>query len=295
MPPTDKSGTLDMTEVLQLASKLNIAMSERKLKKEFAVMDVQQRGAVPFTAFAEWWNTKKELERRESRRHVKDIFDSFDRDQGGTLDKEEMARMCSRAMKRLKIDDFNLEDDWEAMHKEPRGGVTFSAFEAWWKDRMGITDAEIPVLPEYMVQKISEADRGRVSAAGVGSRNGKQLWDILRPRLKMLVKMQTEWGSVNELYDSSSSSSLFITVPVPEWIRDPDSPFSVGWDLSQVFFLLYVAILVPLRICFDISLQMLSVRAPHPQILITLNPSTEVFIGLAFRNLRVLYAKRTGS
>jgi hypothetical protein len=47
--------------------------------------------------FAEWWNTKKEEERRVSRRHVKEIFDSYDKDGGGSLDKDEMARMVSKA------------------------------------------------------------------------------------------------------------------------------------------------------------------------------------------------------
>ena len=55
---------------------------------------------------------------------------------------------------------------------------------------VGIDDAEIPVLPEYMVQKITDSDRGGTSscAAGVGSRTGNQLWAMLRPRLRMLVQ-----------------------------------------------------------------------------------------------------------
>ena len=28
--------------------------------------------------------------------------------------------------------------------------VTLPAFENWWKSRLGIEDADIPVLPEYM-------------------------------------------------------------------------------------------------------------------------------------------------
>jgi hypothetical protein len=42
----------------------------------------------------------------------------------------------------------------------PRPGeeeVTYQKFEAWWKERLGIVDANIPVLPEFMVQKIDEA------------------------------------------------------------------------------------------------------------------------------------------
>ena len=50
----------------------------------------------------------------------------------------------------------------------------------------------------------------------------------------MLVRMQTEWGAVNDLYDSSSANSLFTAQPVPPYIRDPDSSFSMSWDLVQV-------------------------------------------------------------
>ena len=68
------------------------------------------------------------------------------------------------------------------MSKGPHGGVSFNAFESWWKERMGILDSDIPVLPEYMVQKIVESGRGRrACTSGVGHRKGGELWDILRP------------------------------------------------------------------------------------------------------------------
>ena len=34
--------------------------------------------------------------------------------------------------------------------------VTFAHFEDWWKDRSGIVDVAIPVLPEFMVLRIAE-------------------------------------------------------------------------------------------------------------------------------------------
>ena len=34
--------------------------------------------------------------------------------------------------------------------------VTYPRFELWWKERLGIDYPDIPVLPEYMVQVVSE-------------------------------------------------------------------------------------------------------------------------------------------
>ena len=42
-------------------------------------------------------------------------------------------------------------------------------------------------------------------------------------------------------------------VPVPWYIRDPDSKFSGIWDSFQVMFLFYVSWTVPLRACFGIE------------------------------------------
>ena len=39
--------------------------------------------------------------------------------------------------------------------------ISFSGFEAWWKDRAGIQEPDIPVLPEYMVMRIAEKVRRR--------------------------------------------------------------------------------------------------------------------------------------
>eukprot|EP01043_Picozoa_sp_COSAG02_P026259 COSAG02_NODE_1507_length_12231_cov_56.431751_4_plen_780_part_00 len=83
-------------------------------------------------------------------------------------------------------------------------------------------------------------------------RTGKQLWEFLRPRLKLLVQLQQQWGSMHDVY-GTHTASLFENVQVPADIRDPDSKFSEAWDLLQVTFLLYVAYAVPTRTAFDIN------------------------------------------
>ena len=97
---------------------------------------------------------------------------------------------------------------------------------------------------ERIIQQLSSINRN-------SNRTGKQLWDFLRPRLKLVVAAQEAWGDVHHMY--SKGTSNYIEVFVPPNLRDPDSCFSTVWDLLQVLMLVYVAATVPLRICFDDS------------------------------------------
>ena len=80
------------------------------------------------------------------------------------------------------------------------------------------------------------------------------MWDFLKPRLRTLVILQKQWGSVHDVY-GMQKGSMFEDAPVPKKIRDPDSSFSVYWDLFQIFFLVYVAYAVPARVGFQIELE----------------------------------------
>jgi hypothetical protein len=83
--------------------------------------------------------------------------------------------------------------------------VNFEEFEEWFKSRTGDDDAVLPVLPEYMVAKIthmapqlSTHDLAAAKLANAGgffgkrTRSGKDLWAFLRPRLGLLVKVQRQ-------------------------------------------------------------------------------------------------------
>lgn len=96
------------------------------------------------------------------------------------------------------------------------------------------------------------------TALDVGpQRRGAELWDFLRPRLRLLVELQTKWGDVSEIYDSHAKS-YHEEVQLPRWIRDPNSMHSAAWDLIQIVFLAYISFGVPLRVCFDIEVSMWS-------------------------------------
>ena len=279
---TDKSNTLDYTEVTKLAHTLNVAMSTRDVKEAFQAMDHDKDGEVTFTEFAKWLKGVEEVERRKVRRLVRESFDRLDKNGDGHIGKTEFASLMDnkKLQKRMHLlpnkggKAFNLDNDWMLMHRrvallgQPITddlAVTFADFEAWWKDRNGIDDPDIPVLPEYMAKMANELSmdpkallwkmkeaKALKDGTDPPKKTGSDLWDFLRPRLRMLVTMQSQWGDLRDIYESHTTS-FFAYDPLPKWIRDPDSAFSGVWDMSQLMLLFYVSFTVPYRVCFEID------------------------------------------
>eukprot|EP01052_Picozoa_sp_SAG31_P001810 SAG31_NODE_61_length_29286_cov_444.645973_3_plen_875_part_00 len=248
--------------MLKLANKLDIHMNTKQLKRAFKEMDANGNQEVSYAEFSSWWNMKQEVERRWIRRTIRELWDNADDDKDGSLSRDEVIRLLNRSRKLMKSWDppFDLDRDWAMMcggigGVDPNAveGVTYAEFEDWWKRRNGIEDVDIPVFPEYMVRKISEV--GASASADTQkkhSRTGRELWAFLRPRLRLIVRMQTQWGDMHKLY-KSYPVSMFTELPLQSCIRDPESTFSMAWDLLQVVFLLYVAITVPFYAGFDIN------------------------------------------
>ncbi len=168
------------------------------------------------------------------------------------------------------------------------GALTFDEFAHYVRRKIGSDEASTKILPEYMVQQIDEhvpttlqfsvpaskelklqrqksyqkmlSAKAQLQAARDKAKDhntyenrravASALWRFLRPRLEMLVRFETVWGSLHELYPQKSESA-HVEDFVPPNIRHPDSRRSIVWDLLQVFALIYVAVFVPLRICFD--------------------------------------------
>ena len=263
----DGDGRLEEAEVQQLASKLDIKMNAKQLKRAFREMDANGNGEVSYGEFSSWWNMKKEVERRFIRRTIRELWDNADDDKDGSLSREEVTRLLNRSRKLMKEWDppFDLEQDWAMMcggagGLEPNvvNGITYAEFEDWWKRRNGIEDVDIPVFPEYMVHKISEIGPQSGSAmadspvVSIEPRDGKALWSFLRPRLRLIVRMQAQWGDMHKLY-KSYPVSIFTELPLQNCIRDPESQFSMCWDVMQILFLLYVAVTVPFYAGFGID------------------------------------------
>eukprot|EP01043_Picozoa_sp_COSAG02_P010971 COSAG02_NODE_397_length_23124_cov_439.255635_13_plen_965_part_00 len=283
---TDNSGEMDMREVAALTERLGMKVGKRAVKRAFHEMNVDGKGGVTFVDFVKWWNTQQAIARRDMRRVIKELFEEADDDRSGILEKDEFARLVDRANNNLGLpalfaggpndpdsdskERFNLEQAWKEIRKVPfaegtKVGVNFAGFEAWWKAKSGATEPDIPVLPEFMVLKINDRVRHEYASKKTwpspmplpGEKRQSENWSMLAAKLRTLVGMQRQWGDLHEIYETRAES-LFEQAPLPPWVRDPESEFSAAWDLTSVVLLLYVAIVIPLRACFDLNVDLWS-------------------------------------
>jgi hypothetical protein len=103
---------------------------------------------------------------------VKELFDSVDGDSSGTLEKSELGSLVIKAGRKLSLPPggppFDLDADWQLMRKgappDMSDGVSFPMFEAWWKERTGLGDTDMVVLPEFIAARLTEQDAGGVLA-----------------------------------------------------------------------------------------------------------------------------------
>ena len=79
----------------------------------------------------------------------------------------------------------------------------------------------------------------------IGTRSGKELWEFLRPRVRLVVSMN---ATLSLSAFGQESSRFEFKDKVPCFMRHPKSRFSVAWDVLQIFCILYVAWILPLRV-----------------------------------------------
>ena len=156
----DASGVLDREEAKALCVKLKLKI--KKFDQVFEELDEDGSGTVAFGEFVSWFNERKTAERREMRLAVRELFDKMDKDRSGKLDIKEIGTLVKKSKHTLNLigPPFDVEADWTAMRKTGQdefgegGEVTFPHFEDWWKDRSGIVDVSIPVLPDFVNTRI---------------------------------------------------------------------------------------------------------------------------------------------
>ena len=145
-------------------------ISDEEIKGKHSLNGPMGDMGCTFHQFSRWVSRYRAIERREVRRLVKENFELYDKDNSGMLDKHEFEQVVLKTNKYMNMA-INIEEDWAAISKVPIGeedpgtgefeeGVTFNDFERWWKERAGIVEPDIPVLPEFMVQRIAEQSRG---------------------------------------------------------------------------------------------------------------------------------------
>eukprot|EP01052_Picozoa_sp_SAG31_P020732 SAG31_NODE_1572_length_7850_cov_28.848794_3_plen_514_part_00 len=102
----------------------------------------------------------------------------------------QVATFFKMAHKHIKVNPpFSLDDDWVRLCADSvpiaageKQGVTFPMFESWWKDRAGIRQADLAVIPEFIVERLQEEQGGLVMD-----------FEGRRRRASVLQTLQGDW------------------------------------------------------------------------------------------------------
>lgn len=225
---------------------------------------------ISFASFVQLYNLHMGAQRRKCRMDVKNLFDKLDADHTGTINKQQLKTLVKRAHKKLALlpPKFDLDRDWgyltsERESTEPNDPflvVSWPEFERWWKNRCGLTEANTPMIPEFFIRQLNDPSHTKSSPKlGEHATVGSGLWKLLAPKLRSVAMMTMAWESDGNWNQTAMhTGSIYSHTPIPPGIRDPDSTFSVAWDLIQVIFLVYVSITVPYRVSFGAEVLLFS-------------------------------------
>lgn len=245
------------------------------------------------TVFLCWIKLYRDKLKQLTLQSVDKLFKVLDKDGSGALDQTEvklLAHALRQQFRWLTLDPpFDSERDYQLMLQfgnNPPGApqeVRFSVFKAWWKLRLGVDEPSMSILPEYMVRTIDEehSTSGVVQQQQVPQapprRDGRSLWNFLRPRLISLVRIQAIWGRLPDIYAHNDRlhtdyESVNDAVFLPPYIYHPEGKLARRWDLLLVLVITWVAFWVPLQVCF-------TVHAPKPGAFLWV---VELFVNLIF-------------
>ena len=140
----DGSGELEEEEIRVLAEELGNKLSDAELEIAMKAMDADGSGAVDFAEFYEWWSANKdqegglfasiaaEIEQQrkveELRAEAREMFQLFDDDSSGSLDKGEVRKLAQSMGMNLNAKE--LDDVFSQMDTSGDGDVDFDEFFA---------------------------------------------------------------------------------------------------------------------------------------------------------------------
>jgi hypothetical protein len=250
------------------------AQSDSALGLPASPGSVDQPREISFGAFVQIFSTYVGAERRKNRIAVKKLFDKLDADHSGTLNKKQFAILVKNCRKKLSLlpPEFNIDRDWGYVTSgsqltdpsDQHLAVSWSEFERWWKNRCGVVETNTPIIPEYHLRQLQNRRQlGARSTIATSAINGSETmgsnrWRVLRPQLVALAAMNLVWRANDANLGAHGNMSAYARGLIPRGIRDPESTFSVVWDIAQMIFLLYVSIVVPYRTCFGVEIQLFS-------------------------------------
>lgn len=235
----DHNGMLDVKQLSTLVSNLGFKLSKREITEALHDLDPDNTGRIALGSLDDWYYHLKQKRRNIMRRDARAIFDSYSTSSGGgsaVVTHQGFVKMMRKHRAKFGLNaGFDPDSEWPKL--DERGPVTFQRFEHWWKQKIGNSKRSMDVLPEFLRLRLDEETyslrkREAVLWAGLGARlqdrSGRAWWNILRAKLRTLIRMQDVWGNLDEVYDTHQSSA-FGEAPLGRLIIDPDGRFSDVW------------------------------------------------------------------
>eukprot|EP01043_Picozoa_sp_COSAG02_P057714 COSAG02_NODE_7054_length_3206_cov_4.593343_2_plen_328_part_00 len=272
----DKSGSMNRHE---FAAMIKSCGGKKRKGKE--ITEIFKRlegrdagsGEISFEQFETWFLEEMKSDVRAARVLAGQLFKLVDVDKDGTLSKDEFSHIAADLASKfphVKLDPpFDLEVDWHNICQaaaDAKGNVpeeaTWDDFERWWRERAGDDEGSVPVLPEAMAHRVAsmgtDTTLEKLEADNPHWTKSQCRWAFLKPRLLSLMQMQSAWGKIADLY--GSADSVFKDMhSLPQGIRSPESHFTQVWDMVQLVCIIYIAVAVPWRLGFDITIPVVSV------------------------------------
>ena len=132
---TDGSGHLGKNEMLKLL-KEDLGLSDEKAHACIMMIDKDGCGGISFDEFISWLRTDKGFKNIDDKsRYYRvqkaiELFKQFDKDDSGTIDREEF-KLLFKQFKAGNCDDSQLENALQTLDTSGDGQISFAEFLAW--------------------------------------------------------------------------------------------------------------------------------------------------------------------
>ena len=133
----DGSGSIDHIEFRALCKDLGHRLSDEEFKMAIKMLDSDGNGSISYDEFHQWWSQNERFqalklteERLGKLQKYLGLFNKFDKDGSGTLDRDEMKTFHSEMVKQ-KLTKHSFEKIIEDLDKNRDGKVTFNEVVEW--------------------------------------------------------------------------------------------------------------------------------------------------------------------
>jgi Ca2+-binding EF-hand superfamily protein len=133
----DGSGSIDHTEFKLLCRDLGYRLNETEFSMAVKVLDADGNGSISYDEFLSWWQSNDRFQqlklddaRLEKLQKYLGVFNKFDKDGSGSLDRDEIrgfhAEMVKQKLTKKSVDQFVQDVD-----KNGDGNVSFNEVVEW--------------------------------------------------------------------------------------------------------------------------------------------------------------------